>query len=471
MTIKFDGIPSSTRKPGRYMEFNTRLASSGLPSGERNMVMIAQKTSAGRKAALTPIQVYSETDVISYFGAGSIAHRMYLAANNANKYADISIVALDDAADSAAATGTVTFTGPATSSGQLDLHIGADVISFAIASAATATDIAAIVKAALDNLPALPVTAVAASGVLTLTAKNKGTLGNAIIVSAEITAPGVTATVAVMAGGLVDPDLDAGLEAVEAARYHRKVSPFNTKAQLDKLKTHIEFVSGPLEQRGGIGIAGYVGDLEDALPLAEYYGATGRMKIAYVRGIKSLPYEFAASEAAVDISESDPARPLNGLPLTGIDAPAIEDRLGRGEQESCLHGGLTPHEVNSSGELVIVRSISTYTVNAEDVEDDALLDTTSIDTLDYARAAVEDRMALRFPRSKLPTRLLPVIEVEIYDVLKEMENLEILEDIDANREKIALEKDLTKRGWLSGAVPLPVVPGLHVFALRGDLIL
>lgn len=472
MTIAFDGIPNSIRKPGRYIEFNTRLAASGLPAGDRKLLLIGQKTSAGSKAAETPVRVYSENEAIAYFGTGSVAHLMVKAALKANPYANITVIAPADGEAALAAAGTITITGPATSVGLLTVRIGAVPVEVAIAANDAAAAIAAALKAALDNLPALPVTAAASEGVVTLTAKNTGTLGNAIPLSAETTAPGAGASVsAVMAGGQVDPDITDALTAVQAERYHRVVSSLCTAAALDKLETHMELVSGPMEKRPGIGLAGYVGDLDDALLLAEDYATTGRLGIAYLRGTRSLPWEFAAAEGAVHVSESDPARPLNGLPLADIDAPAIEDRLSRAEQESCLAGGLTPHEVNAGGKVVIVRAVTTYTTNAAGVTDTALLDTTTIDTLDWLREAVDARIALRFPRAKLNDRTEESVRTEVYSVLKAAEELEIVENVEENADGLVVERPENDPNRLNVAIPADVVNGLHVFAGRIDLIL
>ncbi len=469
MIIAFDQISGSIRKPGRYIEFNTRLAASGLPSGDRNLLLIGQKTDDGSKAVKIPVPVYSESDAIAYFGAGSVAHLMVKAALKANPYANISVIAPAEAEGSAAAAGTITLTGPATSSGLLTVRIGNVTLELAIASADTAAGIATALKALLDNNPALPVKATKADGVVTLTAKNKGTLGNTIIVSAEVDAPGVTAVATALAGGLVDPDITDALVAVRAMRYNRIVSSVNSSTAAGKLKDHMELVSGPMEERPGIGIVAFIGDLDDGQTLAANYTTTGRMFIAYNRGIKELSWEFAAKEGAVHISESDPARPLNGLVLAGTDAPEISDRLTRTEQEACLASGLTPHEVDAAGNVTIVRAITTYTKNAAGVADIALLDVTTVDTLDWLRDAAVNRMALRFPRAKMTAK--DSVRTELYSMLKDAEALEIIQDVDAHADELKVEPREGTPGRLDCVIPAAVVPGLHVFAARIDLIL
>jgi phage tail sheath gpL-like len=468
--IKFDAIPSSIRKPGQYIEFNTRLAARSLPAVARKLLLIGQKLAAGSKAAETPVKIYSDSEAADYFGAGSVAHAMAKAAIKANPYADITVIAPADGAESAQAVGAITVSGTATSTGVLKVRIGADITEISIASGALAAAVGAALETALGNKPYLPVTADDTAGAVALTAKNKGTLGNSIGLAAESSAPGITVAVTAMATGAVDPSLTATLAAVQGTQFDLIVSSLNLDTPLGALKTHLAFVSGPIEQRPGIGVYAYTGAIADALSLAAGLNE-GRLHCAYLRGAKNLSWELAAAEAAVMASESDPARPLNGLAMTGISAPEISDRFSRTEQESCLAGGVTPLEVNASGDVGIVRAVTTYTKTAAGIADPSLLDVTTITTLDYVRAAVRSRIALRFPREKLNDRIAAAVRTEIYAALKDAEALEIVEKVDANADGLIVERDTQDVNRLNAAIPADVVNGLHVFAGRIDLVL
>jgi hypothetical protein len=78
---------------------------------------------------------------------------------------------------------TITFTGLATADGIVDLFIadGRYNSSTRVTEAMTPTEVAAAVVAELDSIEGLPFTAVAAVGVVTLTAKNAGTVGNGML--------------------------------------------------------------------------------------------------------------------------------------------------------------------------------------------------------------------------------------------------------------------------------------------------
>lgn len=119
----------------------------------------------------------------------------------------------------------------------------------------------------------------------------------------------------------------------------------------------------------------------------------------------------------------------------------------------------------------IMRAITTYTKNPANVDDPAWLDLTTIRTMDYVRKAVEQRVALRFPRSKLSKRTPPKVRSEILDVLYRLENQEIIENVDAHKGKLLVVRNGQDPNRLDTQIPTDVVNGLHVVANRIDLIL
>lgn len=468
--ISFDGIPSSIRKPGAYFEFNTTLAVNSLPANVQPTLIIAQRIAAGTVAALVPTRVYSTADAATYFGRGSLAHRMVMAALRANPYMDLTVCALDDGAGAAAA-GTVTFATVPTGSGVATLYIGNDRVEIAVASGATVDALATALAAAVNNLSDLPVTAAAALGVVTLTAKNKGLVANQIDVEGSITA-GIATTMAVvtLAAGTIDPSVQTALDKVYASQYSLVITPYNDATSLAALRGHLDAVSGPIEQRPGVGYFAVDTALATAITLTTGLNS-GRLVGALLRGSRSPSYEIAAAFAAVRASESDPARPLNYLALKGIAAPSEPQRLTRQEQESALANGVTPLQVGPGQQVQIVRMITTYVENIAGVPDISLLDVTTIDTLDYTRRSVRERLLLRFPRAKLSAKTPARVRTEVLDILNRLERLEILENVAANRSGVIIERDEQDPNRLNIRIPADVVNGLHVIAGRIDLIL
>ena len=266
--IAFNNLPASIRKPGKYFEFNTSTAVRTLPGNLQKTLIVGQKTVAGTVLANTPIDVFSDVDAATYFGRGSIAHLMARSALQANNYLALTMIALDDAGGSIAAAGTVTLAGNASGGGSLGLNVGDQSVVIAVSAADTPTIIAAALVAQIAKQPDLPVTASAVAGVVTLTAKNKGTLGNAIKFSATTTAAGVSAAVVAMTGGATDPTIATALATVFAAGHNVIITAWNDAVNLTSLRTHLDNVSGPLEQRGAIGIYAHTGTLAQSTTLA-----------------------------------------------------------------------------------------------------------------------------------------------------------------------------------------------------------
>ena len=470
MTITFTDIPSSIRKPGKYFEFNTALAVRTLPTNRQKLLIIAQRTTGGSVAELVPTEVFSDVEAAEYFGDGSQAHLMAKAAIDANPYVALSICAMDDAGAGVAATGTVTISDPAPATGTLTLWVGNQSVSIAVTIADAVGVIATALAAEITATPSLPVTAAADAAVVTLTAKNDGIQGNTIAVSYEAANSCCAAVIVDMASGATDPDATNALAACVATQYDIIALSLNDATSIGLMTTHLDLVSGPLEQRPGVGVYGYSGVLATGTTLAGNINHE-RAVCPFVRGTRSLDCEIAAAFGAILAYEEDPARPLNTLALTGIHAPAIASRLSRTEQETCLWAGVAPCEVGPGGDVQIVRAITTYTLNASSISDVSMLDITTIRTLDYVRKACRERIALRFPREKLNARVVSSVRSELLSVLYALEELEIVENVDDEKDALVVERSATDANRLNAKIPADVVNGLHVFAGRIDLIL
>jgi len=468
--ISFETIPSSIRKPGKYLEFNTKLAVRTLPSNKQRLEIIGQRMSTGTATVGLPFKVFDDETAALWFGRGSQLHLMVRAAIVANRFVEITAIGVDDNGAGTAATNTHTFTGTTTGAGLVTVGCGNQRIEVAIDTGKTAAQVATAVHAELIKQVNLPVTYSVAAGVITATNKHKGTVGNTIKMEATTTAPGLAVATTQPVNGLTDPDLTATLASAFTATEEILVVPYGAQTTLTAVRTHLNDRSSAIEQRGCVAVYASTGTLSAATTLAGQINS-GRMVSALLPGSASPGYEIAAAMASVIAFEEDPAMPLNTLVLTGIAPPNQASRLGRTEQEVCLANGVTPLEVGPGEQVQIVRAVTTYTLNAEGVTDISLLDLTTIRTLDYVRKAVRERMSLRFPRGKLSSRTPKAVRSEILDVLFKIEELEIIEEVEANKDGLLVERDLQDPNRLDARIPADVVNGLHVFAGRIDLLL
>lgn len=90
MIIGFDTIPASIRKPGVYMEFNTKLAVRTLPTNAQSICLIVPLDAGATAVVHVPGQVYSADEAKVQFGV--VAQEMVAAAIATYRYVAISCV-------------------------------------------------------------------------------------------------------------------------------------------------------------------------------------------------------------------------------------------------------------------------------------------------------------------------------------------------------------------------------------------
>jgi phage tail sheath gpL-like len=487
--VQFTQIPDGIRKPQVAMEYNTKNAISGLVGKNDSVVAIAQRLSTGTIAAKTPTKVFSDADAALYFGQGSIAHLVALYAFQANPYINLSIVGVDDAGTAVQAYATITPTASATG-GAINLYIGDILIGAAYATTDTTNALlGAKLNTAIVDSPdyyKLPVTSAvdAGTGVITLTAKNGGTLGNHIALSLANTGT-ASFVVTAMANGANDPVIgpysSAGtvLATIAGAGYSIVINTLPFAAQLAHMKAFIDFVSGPLEQRPAVSTIGLTdlvdsyADLETLCGTTLNHWRTTAAYVSYASGVlaKAESFKIAAAYGAAIASQSDIALPYDDMVLVGIPAPAVADRFTRTQQEDLLHNGVTPLYVVPGEQVAIVRSITTYVKNAGGNVDPALLDITTPRTLDEFRFQVVTRLKLRFIPSKLTAKKPAQVVTQVLDVMYLMQGIDQLKNVDTYKNGVIAEIDSGDPTRINVKIPAPIVPGLHIITGIIDLIL
>ena len=467
--IAFDAIPGSIRVPGRYIEFNTKTAVSGLPQNPQKMVLIAPMLESGSQAALAPVNLFSDVEAAALFGAGSWAHLCVRQAFTNNEYLDLTVIGVADKTDGAiAASANVAVAGTASSTGIATIIVGGVSYATTVTDGEAAADVAARLRSLL-NAPDCPATASGDAAAIKLTAKCKGEIGNEIALSVKNTAAGITLTPTVFANGAGNADITPALTKIAGKRYHIICSAFSDDANAKALSNHLEAVSNAIEKRGAVGIIGQRGTLAAATTFAGKLN-DGRISVPWYKKVVQANGIIGAGYAAVLAFEEDPAKPMNTIEVKGLDITDDADWPLYAELNNALYNGVTPLTVVNN-KVQILRAVSTYTKNATGTDDPALLDITTIRTLDYVREAIDTRIALRFPREKLHERTPKKVRSEILDVLLKLEDAEIIEGVMANAHLLVVERDASDPNRLNVQVPADVVNGLHVFAARIDLYL
>jgi len=464
MPFTVDIVPGSARVPGTYLGYDTRSALSGLGMSDITCALVGQKLAAGTADLLKVYQLTSEADAANLFGAGSWLHRMVRDALVQNPYGKY--VAVCGADDGTKATLTLTIAGTPVSAGYLYLGCAGESMAIPFTTTDTPTTIAArsATELAKPVYAAWPVTVAAVAGVVTFTAKNGGGEGNTITVSTSFSAvgTGITALVGAvtrgaMAGGADGAfDLKTLLDVLTPGRYGIVCVPYTSQTRLTLVKTYLDFVSGPVEQRPGVAIAAVTTDTTTSTTLAKALNSR-RMVIGSLKDTDTPSPQVAAALSAVMLAQPDPALPFDGYELPTVIAPPAGKNFSRQDQESILLcGGITPLEVTRAGGVSIVRLISTEIDGPS-----AQLPDVWVRSMDFVREACITAYTPAFKGGKLTTKTPGAVRSVLLGVMVKLEQAEIVKNVQLWKDRLIVIPDENNLGWIKVRIPADVVVGLH----------
>jgi phage tail sheath gpL-like len=307
---------------------------------------------------------------------------------------EVWVLPIADAGSAMAATGTFTITGSATAAGTLPLYVGGMLVSVSVSTGDTAATVATNVATAINNAAA-GVTATASSGVVTLTAVNKGTVGNGIDLRVAYRAPPADRRSPPVSGGDCChggrrnrslPHLTSGCARRQDLRFHRIGPQQHDGARCSQgLLSDSSGRWSPMQQLYGhvfTAMAGTAGTLASA-------GVARNDQHLCIIGFNDSPTPFwvwaagMIGAAAVSLRD-DPARPLQYVAVSGILPPPIASRFPIGLRNSTLlYSGISTWIVDAGHNVVIENMITTYVTNAEGNSDNSYLEVETLFTLMY----------------------------------------------------------------------------------------
>lgn len=476
MSITFNEIPSNLRVPLVAVEINNANAVQGPALLGYRVLLLGQKLSAGAATPDTLERVATADQVATRAGRGSQLHRMALAyfANNTSTETWVGFLA-DDAAG-VAATGTVTFTGPATAAGTLALYVAGVRVPVAVTSGMTAQALAIEVVAAIAANTNLPVTSatggVGSEHIVTWTARNKGAAGNDIDVrvnyrEGESLPAGITAVVVDGSGGTTSPDLTAIIEAMGDQWFQVVAHPYTDDGSLDVLEAEMASRFSATRMIDGMAITGAVGTQSALTTLGALRNSPHSVILSQPgENPPTHPAEFAAAVAGVVAlaAQADPARPFQTLTVRGVLPPAEPDNFTRAERNLMLFDGISTTVTGAGGVVQLERVITTYQTNGAGEEDTSYLSAETLFTLLYLRYSFRARWTSRYPRHKLAddgTRIgagqavvTPGIgKAEALSWFREMEELGLVEDFEAFKAGLVVERNASNPNRLDFLLP------------------
>lgn len=218
---------------------------------ERQNLIVGQTGSGGTatSGALNQnVQSLTDTQIKALFGSDELYWKIKtwrdgVKLSAGGRVQPLDVIAVDPNGSAVAATGSVAFTGPATADGTLTVSVVDEAnftVEVAVTSGDTATAIAAAVDAALDGLTDLPVTPSNATGTLTLTANDGGTIGNYYGIKVSGNVAGVGYAITGFASGANDPTVTSIFDAIEGRRETGVAWPEAWQAQLSVATTEFD---------------------------------------------------------------------------------------------------------------------------------------------------------------------------------------------------------------------------------------
>jgi phage tail sheath gpL-like len=477
MTIK-TSIPSSRLRPGNTQEFNYKQASKGLTPTQKLVGLIGCKLASGPATAEKPYTIFSEKDGDDLFGAGSelaiMIRAAFAAANKIRSQPQIIACGVLEPAGGTVATKTITITGTATASGDLEVRICGRTIRCTVTTGDVQNTIAAALKAAIDAYQAvepLVVTAGVATNVVTLSCRHKGVNGNDVKVDWTSGPLGVSVAIAagVTATGVYDITLS--LDAINPGKTCHGIAIANhLAADVSDFKVHLANVGDPAVKKWTSCFLAEVGSVATTTTLGTGSNDYGVQLLAY-RNSKLLPGELAAQACLANWAIDDPAANFDGfeLPIFPVDTT---DAYTNPEVEVLLAAGCTPLVPTDSGTTSkIVRSVTTKTTEAG-VPFLALLDLSTVKSMYYVATQLDIKLTLAFQGldAKMTPDIGPQVEDVGYDTLKQIESLKIVKNVDANRSQIRCETDAVVPTRANFAYPLAPILNMHQLASVGNLI-
>jgi phage tail sheath gpL-like len=451
-----------------------------VASTAQTVLLVGQSTSAATVAASIPTDLLREDDGATYFGAGSHLDIACRAAFKANPFVKLSAVGV--ANGGTAATATVVFATTATATTAYRLRIGGIEVVTDVTSGDTVTAIgdalvAAILRANLKTPTG--VTGGNASGTVTLTAKNGGTVGNGIQLRGAFDVPtatvGTTATLSGTAMGSVvsgsgSESTTAALAACTGvgANYNKIAILLPDSTAGGAAKTHTNSENDAEHGKSEIFVIVSNGTQSAATTLALALNANYGMVYA-VNTSETWSVPACAAVCATMAREEVATRPYNTLTVTGILAPPVEKRWTRTETRTLLDNGCSPLYVKPGEEVAIMRAVSTGVKNSAGDFEYSTLDITKWQGLFRFRESINLMFNTNYPRARWadsdPDGLLPVdvatpekVKVDLIDVARDMEAEGTLSNVTALEDQFVVEKVGTAC-WFS--VPALVVDGMH----------
>lgn len=352
----------------------------------------------------------------------------------------------------------------------------------------TTAQIATAVAAAINLIPAMPATAAAATNTVTLTADNKGLVGNDIDIrfnkqgaaGGEILPTGLTATITAMASGATNPSLTTALGNLLDMPFDFIACAFTDTASMDAIKAFLNDSTGRWswqQQVFGHVFYAYRGTWGSLTT----FGTARNNQHETVMGFNDSPtpsWQWAAAVAAVTAVSvrADPGIPMQTVALTGISAPPLQSRFNLSQRNTLLYDGVSTFTVADDGTVAIENLITTYQTNAFGQPDNSYLEIETMFLLAYVLRRLRTLVTSKYARVKLAadgTRFAPgsaivtpkIIKADQIAEYRQMEYEGYVQGSDIFAQALIVEQNASNPNRVDVLWPGTLINQLRIFAL------
>jgi phage tail sheath gpL-like len=499
MPVAFNSIPANLRVPLFYAEVN---AGQSPYQGPSRTLLIGQKSSGGSAAANVPIILSGDPQPL--VGSGSMLAEMAIWARQNNPFGEIWMLPL---ADPAGASQTFTITiasGVLGSSGTASIYIAGEKVSVGVAPSDTNANVATNLVAAINagyykfgRLLAFPVTAAAASNVVTLTARHVGALFAKLSVVTNLVGDEGSLqqylTVAAGTAGTGVPSLSAGLAALGEQEFDYLCSPYADTTTLDTIKDFLGGTSGrwsPMHMTYGH----YLTTMFDTFSNLASFGTGRNDPNVSILGVSadspSPPWRWAAAYGARIAGdknlggEVDQAYrisvPVQTLDLVGIMPPQSRSNWFNTTQRNTLYqDGIGGFTVGRDGTVMLDRVVTTYQSNSYGQPDITWLDIETRLQMVYFVRYNRQRITQKYGRCALaddnpsnnPAIVTPkILKAECIHIYSELEFGGLVENSALFAKSLVVER-ASDPNRVNAYLPVDVVNQFRVFAANATTFL
>ncbi len=498
MAISFNNIPTSIRTPGAYIEIDNSRALKGLIANPHKVLILGQKhRTDGNAVKNTLYSITRDNLADGYFGVGSNLARMCNVFKKNNKYTEVYAMALSVSVAAVTASAVLHFSIALSHNGgvvstnneQVYLLINGSRFDLTLTSGWSVGQLNSAYKALINANSNIPCTAnTNATSALLLEAINSGVIGNYLDVRLNYydgqSNPTCFGDSVLISGfgvggvGIGAPDISDAWAVIENEQFQHIIVPYIDDTNLDLLETELADRFKPLEDKQGHGYAvtraTYAsctteGNARNS-PFTTYMG---------VDNSPTDPAEWAAALGGICAYElnQDPARPLHTLKMQGILPPPKVNEFTREERDLLLYDGISTFTVDSTGNVLLERIITTYQKNALDVPDASYLDIETLFTLAEIRYQYKARMLSRFiaTRQKLADDTFPAqpgmnvvrpkdVKAETISVFTMLRDRGLIENLQDFIDNLIVERNATDVNRVDVLLPPDLINQFRILA-------